>query len=42
MGGKNLAEGKVELKERRGGVVELLSPEEAVTKVKGIVAEALS
>jgi prolyl-tRNA synthetase len=42
VGGKNLAEGKVELKERRGGVVELLSPEEAVEKVKGIVAEALN
>jgi prolyl-tRNA synthetase len=42
VGGKNLAEGKVELKERRGGVVELLSPEEAVTKVKEMVAEALN
>jgi len=42
VGGKNLAEGKVELKERRGGVVELLSPEEAVTKVKEMVSEALS
>jgi prolyl-tRNA synthetase len=42
VGGKNLAEGKVELKERRGGVVDLLSPEEAVARVKGIVAEALA
>jgi prolyl-tRNA synthetase len=41
VGGKNLAEGKVELKERRGGVVELLSPEEAAEKVKELVAEAL-
>jgi prolyl-tRNA synthetase len=41
VGGKTLAQGKVELKERKGGVVELLSPEEAVEKVSGIVAEAL-
>jgi prolyl-tRNA synthetase len=42
VGGKNLAEGKVELKERRSGVVELLSPEDAVEKVKCIVVEALA
>ena len=42
VGSKNLAEGKVELKERRSGQVELLSPEEAAEKVKSIVAEALN
>jgi prolyl-tRNA synthetase len=42
VGGKTLAEGKVELKERRGGLVELLSPEDAVEKVSGIVADALA
>jgi prolyl-tRNA synthetase len=41
VGGKNLAEGKVELKHRRSGEVELLPPAEAVAKVKEIVAEAL-
>jgi prolyl-tRNA synthetase len=41
VGSKNLAEGKVELKHRRGGKVELLSLDEAVMKVKRMVAEAL-
>ncbi len=41
VGGKNLAEGKVELKDRRSGEVELLSLEEAVEQVKVRVAEAL-
>jgi prolyl-tRNA synthetase len=41
VGGKNLAEGKVELKHRRRGEVELLAPAEAVARVKGIVAEIL-
>ncbi|HYV33060.1 MAG TPA: His/Gly/Thr/Pro-type tRNA ligase C-terminal domain-containing protein, partial [Candidatus Binatia bacterium] len=38
VGAKNLAEGKVELKHRRSGEVELLSIAEAVAKVKGMVA----
>ncbi|MCM2358002.1 MAG: proline--tRNA ligase [Geobacteraceae bacterium] len=38
VGAKNLAEGKVELKQRRGGEVELLTIAEAVEKVKGMVA----
>jgi prolyl-tRNA synthetase len=42
VGGKNLAEGKVELKYRRSGEVDLLAPDEAVAKVKGMVAEALA
>jgi prolyl-tRNA synthetase len=42
VGAKNLAEGKVELKLRKTGEVELLSLNEAVTKVKGLVAEALN
>jgi prolyl-tRNA synthetase len=42
VGGKNLAEGKVELKERKSGEVSLLSPEEAVERVKEMVAEALA
>jgi prolyl-tRNA synthetase len=41
VGAKNLAEGKVELKHRKTGEVELLSINEAVTKVKELVAEAL-
>jgi prolyl-tRNA synthetase len=41
VGSKNLAEGKVELKERRSGEVLLLSLDEAVAKVKTKVAEAL-
>jgi prolyl-tRNA synthetase len=40
-GAKNLAEGKVELKHRRSGEVELLTIAEAVAKVKMMVAEAL-
>jgi prolyl-tRNA synthetase len=42
VGGKNLAEGKVELKHRRSGEVELLAQDEAVAKVKSMVAEALA
>jgi len=42
VGGKTLAEGKVELKLRRSGEVELLAPAEAVARVKGMVAEALA
>ena len=41
VGAKNLAEGKVELKQRSGGDMELLSIEDAVSKVKSIVSEAL-
>ena len=41
VGSKNLAEGKVELKHRRSGEVELLSVADAVARVKGMVAEAL-
>jgi prolyl-tRNA synthetase len=41
VGAKNLAEGKVELKERRSGEVHLLPVAEAVAKVKAMVAEAL-
>jgi prolyl-tRNA synthetase len=42
VGSKNLAEGKVELKERKSGEVTLLSLAEAVEKVKTAVAEALA
>jgi prolyl-tRNA synthetase len=42
VGSKNLVEGKVELKHRRGGEVELLPIAEAVAKVKQMVAEALA
>jgi prolyl-tRNA synthetase len=41
VGAKNLAEGKVELKHRKTGEVELLTLDEAVTKVKALVVEAL-
>ena len=41
VGSKNLAEGKVELKVRRGGEVTLLPLAEAVDRVKSLVAEAL-
>ena len=41
VGAKSLVEGKVELKERRSGEVELLSIEEALAKVKATVKEAL-
>ena len=41
VGSKNLAEGKVELKHRRNGEVELLSIEDAVAKVEALVGEAL-
>ena len=41
-GSKNLADGKVELKRRRGGEVELLPIAEAVAKVRQTVAEALA
>jgi prolyl-tRNA synthetase len=41
VGSKNLAEGKVELKERKTGEVTLLPIAEAVGRVKALVAEAL-
>ena len=41
VGAKTLAEGKVELKERRSGEVEILPIAEAVAKVKAAVKEAL-
>ena len=41
VGSKGLAEGKVELKIRQGGEVLSLPIEEALAKVKGMVAEAL-
>jgi len=42
VGSKNLANGQVELKVRRGGEVQLLSPEMAVTSVTNLVAKALA
>jgi prolyl-tRNA synthetase len=42
VGSKNLADGNVELKQRRGGAVELLSITDAVARVKNMVAEALA
>jgi len=42
VGSKNLAEGKVELKDRKSGDVTLLPVAEAVEKVKTVVAEALA
>ena len=42
VGSKNLADGKVELKHRRGGEVELLPIAEAVAKVKQMVIDALA
>ena len=42
VGSKNLAEGKVELKERKSGEVTLLPIADAVEKVKTVVAEALA
>jgi len=42
VGSKNLADGKVELKQRRTGEVELLPLAEAVAKVKAAVGEALN
>jgi prolyl-tRNA synthetase len=41
VGSKNLVDGKVELKQRRSGEVELLPVAEAIAKVKDAVAEAL-
>ena len=41
VGSKNLADGKVELKHRRGGEVKLLSIDEAVDNVRQMVAESL-
>ncbi len=41
VGAKNLAEGKVELKHRKSGEVELLSVNEAVAKVRALVVAAL-
>ncbi len=42
VGSKNLAEGKVELKARKSGVVSLLPLTDAVETVKALVAEALN
>jgi len=42
VGAKNLVEGKVELKERRSGDMELLSIEEAVSRVDSIIQGALA
>jgi prolyl-tRNA synthetase len=42
VGAKNLADGKVELKHRKSGEVELLPVDEAVARVRKLVAEALS
>ncbi|ABB31588.1 prolyl-tRNA synthetase [Geobacter metallireducens GS-15] len=42
VGSKNLAEGKVELKSRKGGEVSLLPLAEAVETVKGLVVAALN
>ncbi len=42
VGAKHLVEGKVELKHRRSGEVELITIDEAVTKVQMLVAEALA
>jgi prolyl-tRNA synthetase len=41
VGAKNLAEGKVELKQRRGGEMELLSIDDAIARVNLLVKEAL-
>jgi prolyl-tRNA synthetase len=41
VGAKNLVEGKVELKHRSSGEMELLSIEDALSRVKSIVREAL-
>ena len=41
VGAKHLADGKVELKERRSGAMELVTIEEAVARVKAAVQEAL-
>jgi prolyl-tRNA synthetase len=41
VGAKNLVDGKVELKERRSGEVQLLAIEDVVVMVNGIVKEAL-
>ncbi|OGU11054.1 MAG: proline--tRNA ligase [Geobacteraceae bacterium GWC2_58_44] len=41
VGAKNLVDGRVELKERRSGAVEILTIEEAVAKVRATVKEAL-
>ena len=42
VGAKHLVDGRVELKERRSGVVELLTIEEALAKVKATIKEALA
>jgi prolyl-tRNA synthetase len=42
VGARNLVEGKVELKHRRSGEVELITVSEALAKVKALVAEALA
>jgi prolyl-tRNA synthetase len=41
VGAKNLLDGKVELKQRRGGEVELLSIDDAVSRVTALVIEAV-
>ncbi len=42
VGAKNLVEGKVELKQRSGGDMELLSIDESVSRVSAMVKEALT
>ena len=42
VGAKNLADGKVELKDRKSGEVQLLSVAEAIAKVRAAVEKALS
>jgi prolyl-tRNA synthetase len=42
VGAKNLVDGRVELKHRKSGEVELLPIDEAVAKVQKLVNEALS
>ncbi|HZV81006.1 MAG TPA: His/Gly/Thr/Pro-type tRNA ligase C-terminal domain-containing protein, partial [Geobacteraceae bacterium] len=42
IGAKNLADGKVELKQRRGGEMELLPTDDAVARITSLVREALA
>jgi prolyl-tRNA synthetase len=42
VGAKNLVDGRVELKQRRGGDMDLLGIDEAITRVTGLVREALA
>jgi prolyl-tRNA synthetase len=41
VGAKNLLDGKVELKQRRGGEMELMAIDDAVKKVTALVIEAV-